>query len=151
MIKTEDFHFQANAGTAGFLIGVIAMMIMVIHLWAGPFAPQQSAGVAIGELAAEIRLSATKALRGIGNPPPEVPERDIDQLLIAGATILAGLAVVLGLIGLIRREPGRPALFAVGLGVSAILFQLFVFTILLFAGVFLIIGVLQNMDGILGG
>lgn len=143
--------FSLSAGVIGFGIGAIGLMLVLVQFYAGPFAPQQSVGVVLGELAAEIRLSATNALEGRENPAAVASDWDIDRIMAAAAAVAAGLAIFLGLAGLIRGESRKPAAYAITLGVGAILFQLVAWAILLVAGVLLIIGVMDNIGDILGG
>ena len=53
---------RPTAGLVGFLFGAAALILVLVHFWAGPFAPQQDAAVSIGEIAAEIRNSAVRGL-----------------------------------------------------------------------------------------
>ena len=122
------------AGLAGFALGAAALLLVLVQFWAGPFSPQQSAGVSLGELAAEVRDSALREMRGAPQPAPEPVPWDIDRVLSAVAAVLAGLAVVSALYGLIRHEAKRPAVAGMALGASAILFQVFSVMVLALAG-----------------
>jgi len=139
------------AGNFGFLVGACALILVMVNFWAGPFAPQQDASVSIGEIAADIRQAAKRALSGEAQPDPVSAPWDIDRVLGAVAATLAGLAVILGLAGFVRRETWRPAAAAMTLGVSAVVFQLFTWMVLVVVGCIILYAIIQNIDGILGG
>lgn len=141
---------RVSYGTIGFLFGALALIIVVVQFYVGPFAPQQSAGVSIGEMAAEISESATRALLGQEQPAPEARPWDIDRIIKAVSAVLAAFAVILGAVGFIFRESRRLTVAAVLLGVSAIILQFFVWLALAILGVILVGMILQFMDGILG-
>lgn len=44
-------------GWAGFCLAALTLFAALFVFWAGPFAPQQSTGVTLGELAAELGKS----------------------------------------------------------------------------------------------
>ncbi|MGC9420775.1 MAG: hypothetical protein ACP5EN_17555, partial [Rhodovulum sp.] len=52
---------RAVLGWLGFATGAAALILTIVVFWAGPFAPQQTAGVSLGELAAEIAKSAARS------------------------------------------------------------------------------------------
>ncbi|MBV2358911.1 hypothetical protein KUH32_03920 [Thalassococcus sp. CAU 1522] len=124
----------AVLGWLGFAFGAAALVLTIVMFWAGPFAPQQSAGVSLGELAADIARSAARSVAGQPQPEPETPLRDIDDVLQIGVGLLAALAVVAGMAGLVRRETGRAALAGMSLGALAVGFQLFTWTVMAIVG-----------------
>ncbi|MDX5384114.1 MAG: hypothetical protein LPJ92_13860, partial [Rhodobacterales bacterium] len=105
---------RAPLGWSGFAAGAAALILTLVLFWAGPFAPQQSAGVSIGELAAEIAKSAARSVAGQPQPAPVPVPRTIDDHLAVAVGVLAGLAVVLGVASLIRHEHKRAALSGIG-------------------------------------
>ncbi len=141
---------RPTASFFGVILGACALLIVMIHFWIGPFTPQQDISVSIGEIAGEIRQAATRALTGAAQPEPQVNPWNIDDTLKLIGTLLAGSAVVLGIIGYIRHEAKRPIIGALALGIGAILFQMITWAILLVVGVILLIGIMQNMGEILG-
>lgn len=138
------------AGLAGFALGAAALLLVLVHFWAGPFAPQQNVGVSLGDLAAEMRESALRGLAGEPQPAPEPLPWDIDRVLEAVSAALAGLAIVAALAGLIRHEARRPAVAGIALGIGAVTFQLVTWAVLVLAGAILIYGVAQAALGDLG-
>lgn len=135
---------------AAFVLGAISILIVVVHFAAGPFAPQPKAGVSIGEIAAEIREAATRAIQGIEQPPPQTAPFDIDRSIKIAAQALAAIAIIAGLFALIRRETWRPAATGIALGASAVAMQFFIWAAMLFAGAILLAAIVQNIGGILG-
>jgi hypothetical protein len=135
----------------GFTLGVAGLLMALFHFGAGPLDPQPTIGQSIGEIAADIRQSALKGLKGEALPEPQAAPWSLDRSLRTAAIVLGGLALALGALGLVLRENRRLALTAIGLGAATIGFQFFTWVILLIAGVVLIVAILQNMDGILDG
>jgi len=144
-------HPRPIAGYLGFAVGAVALLLVLMHFWGGPFAPQQGASVSIGEFAAEIRQAATRTITGASQPAPESTPWDIDRGLKLVTALLAGIAVILGAAGIVRRENRRPAIAAIALGGVAVVFQFFVWMALLLVGALLIYAIISNIDGILGG
>ena len=141
---------RAPLGWSGFAAGAAALILTLVLFWAGPFAPQQSAGVSIGELAAEIAKSAARSVAGQPQPAPVPVPRTIDDHLAVAVGVLAGLAVVLGVASLIRHEHKRAALSGIGLGAAAIGIQLFAYAIMMIAGAVVISGIVYALRDTLG-
>ena len=141
----------AKFGLLGFLLGVASLVVVVIQL-STLFEPQaQSTGSVIGEIAADIRQSATRALTGEPAPAPTPPPKDYGQIIIIAAMVMAGVAVVFGGLGIYWKEPHRLSYMAVGFGMSAIVMQFVFWLALLICGVALLISIIGNLDSILGG
>lgn len=150
---------RAVLGWLGFALGAAALILTLVIFWAGPFAPQQSAGVSLGELAADIAKSAVRSVAGQPQPEPVAPVRDLDDYLQIAVGALAGLAIVLGVAALIRDEHRRAAVSGIALGGLAVVFQFFAWTVMLIAGGLIIAALIYTLrdafgdifDGILGG
>ena len=56
-------------GWIGFGLAAMALFAALFVFWAGPFAPQQSTGVSLGELAAELGKSTLRAAAGLESQP----------------------------------------------------------------------------------
>lgn len=146
-------------GWAAFTLGAIALGMGLVVFWAGPFAPQQAAGVTLGELAAEIAKSAARAAVGQDAPPPAPVARDLDDYLNMATGLIAGLAIILGLASFIRHEAKRAALAGIALGGLAIGFQLLTWGMMLVAGALVLAGLSyalrdafgEMFGGLLGG
>jgi len=125
---------RAILGWLGFTTGAAALLLTMAIFWAGPFAPQQSAGVSLGELAADIVTSAARSVAGQPQPEPAAPQRNIDDYLQVGIGLLAGLSIIIGVASLIRTERRAAALSGIALGSLAVGFQIFTWTVMLIFG-----------------
>jgi hypothetical protein len=142
-MSTRAAEHRPVWGLAAFLVAAVALVAVTLHV-SGIFAePQRSAATTIGEIAAEIRDSARRALA----PPGWTAER----ALTFAVPILAGMASMLGAIGLFRREaPTLPAI-AIGMGCCAFVMQYVFWLALVIGGFCLLVAIMNNIDGILGG
>ncbi len=139
----------AKFGLVGFMLAIASLVIILIQLSA-IFEPQEkSSGSVIGEIAADIKQSAARALTGEPSPKPTPPPPDYSQFITIAALCLAGIAVVLGGIGLYRNEPHRLSYLAVGVGVSALVMHYVFWLAILICGVALLISIIGNIENIL--
>lgn len=137
---------KAKYGNAGILLGGIALLLALVHFWAGPFSPQPSLETFVGEKAASIRQATIDALQG--KEVAEVkPARkwDSDRLTQLAVAVLGGLAFILAILSFISHESRRVAGGAAILGVSAITFQFVAMYIMAFLVVMLIVAVLGSL------
>jgi hypothetical protein len=139
---------RAKFGLIGFLFAIISLVIIMIQLSAILEPQEQTAGSIIGEIAADIKKSAARALSGEPAPEPTPPPKDYGQYITIAALCIAGLGVIFGGLGLYYNEPHRLAYMAVGFGISAFVLQYVFWLALLICGVILLIGILNNIDGI---
>jgi hypothetical protein len=138
----------AKFGLAGFMLGIASLVVILIQLSAF-FEPQEkSSGTVIGEIAAEIKQSAARVLAREPAPKPTPPPQDYSQFITIAALCVAGIAVVLGGIGLYRNEPHRLSFMAVGIGVSALVMHYVFWLAILICGVALLISIIGNLDSI---
>ena len=140
---------QANFGLVGFLLGVASCVFILIQLPAFFEPSEKTSGSVIGEIAADIKLSAARALTGEPAPAPTPAPQDYGQVLTIAALCVAAVAVMLGGIGLYRNEPHRLPYLAVGIGISAIVMQFVFWLAILICGVALLISIIGNLDSIL--
>ncbi len=138
------------ASLISFAVGAAALLLVLVHFGAGPFAPQQRASVTVGEIAAEMRKAATRKLLGKPNPAPKAKPWTIDRVLNLVAAMLAGLAVIAGIAGLVRRENWRLAAGGIVLGAGAVAFQFFTWAVLMVLGGLILIAIIQNIGDIIG-
>ena len=108
----------------GISVGAIALMVALVHFWAGPFSPQPTLEQTIAEKAVAIKEATLSALKG---EEPSVPIQtksyDLDEILGIVTAVLGGFAIILGVIGYAKKEPARVAGGAAVLGGGAIAFQ----------------------------
>ena len=142
---------SARFGLAGFALGATALLAALLVFWAGPFAPQQTAGVSLGELAGEIGKSALRSVAGIEQPAPKPVARTIDDYLEMAVAALGALAIILAATGAIRREDTRTVIVGASLGAAAIAFQFLTWLVLVIAGVLIISVLLGSFGGFFTG
>lgn len=109
----------------GIGVGAIALMLALVHFWAGPFSPQLTLEQVVAEKAVSIRDATVAALKGetAKYPQEAAAKYDLDQMASITTAVLGGLAVILGVLGIALKEPVRVAGGAAMLGVGAIAFQ----------------------------
>lgn len=139
-------------GLTAFLFAVLALIAVSLHVSDAFGPPEKSAATAIGEIAAEIRDSARRAMSGEAPPaPPAAAGWDAERALMLAVPLLAGVAAFLGAVGLFRREPPTLPALAIGMGGAAFAMQYLFWLALIIGGVCLLVAIIGNIDGILGG
>lgn len=135
-------------GRAGILLGSIALLLVIIHFMAGPFAARPTLESLVAAKTLAIKHAALDAFHG-----KEVVQAaksaawDIDRILSASIAVMAAGAVILGMIGWARKEERRIAVAAAMLGLATVAFQP---AIALFGAIILaalIVGILQSLLG----
>ncbi len=112
------------SGGLGLALGAAALLVAVVHFWAGPFADQPAFEESVAEAAVSIKEATVAALKGEEREPVATPGSwDIDQWVTVGTAVLGCGAIILGVLGFVRHEPLRPAVGASALGASAVIFQ----------------------------
>lgn len=106
-------------------VGAAALMLAIVHFWAGPFAEQPSLEATVAEKAVAIRDATIAALQGKeATAVPDTPSRwDLDEIARLATGVMAGLAIVLAVVSLAFHEPLRVAAGGVILGGAALAFQ----------------------------
>ena len=134
-------------------LGAIGLLVALLVLYAGPFAPQPDIGTTIGEIAGNMRAAAWRSFFGLEQPDSTVVQRawDIDRILMTAAPVAGVLGIVMAIIGYIRNEPKRIAGYGIAMSIAAIFVQVVLIIVFIIAGVMLLIGIMQNMDSIFGG
>jgi hypothetical protein len=134
-------------GFTGVALGAVALMLALVHFWAGPFSPQPTLEEVVAEKAVAIRDATIAKLKGeeIAPKPQTAPRYDMDRVASIATSILGGLAVVLGIVGIALKEPLRVAGGAAILGTGAIAFQFAVLALGVLALVLLVGAVLGEL------
>jgi hypothetical protein len=125
IVQERDMSKQSSKiSFTGIAIGAVALLLAVVHFWAGPFSPQPTLEQTVAEKAVAIKEATLAALKG-EEPVVPVQEKGIgtDQIVSLATAVFGGLAIVLGVLGFAKKEPLRVAGGAVALGGSAIAFQ----------------------------
>ncbi len=122
----------------GFALCALALIMALVQIMGGPFAPQVETSVTLGEMAADIGKSAARSALGLAQPAPEALPWDIDRALRVAVVIAAVAGTVLAMLALVKGEDYRLASFAMALGVSAIAMQFFAWLVLMIVGAIII-------------
>lgn len=131
----------------GIGLGAAALMLALVHFWAGPFSPQPTLEQTVAETAVAIKEATLSALKGEEIPEAAgTSERDLDEIARITTAVLGGLAVILAVLGYAQREPLRVAGGAAFLGGAAIAFQFLAFALGAIIVVVLVAAVLSNFD-----
>ncbi len=138
-------------GYVSIALGALALLLAMVHIFGGPFAPQPSIGTTIGEIAGDMRAAALRSLRGDAQPAPQPVGWDIDRVLLLAAPLLGAAAIVMAVVSALARDGWRLPTYGAALGVAAIVFQLIWWVAALFAGVLLLVAIIENVGDILGG
>ena len=108
------------AGFSAMVLSAIALIAVVAQLAAGPFAPQPTVEDSVADLIVGVKDAVERRARGEAAPPPEPGAWDVDRVLIAAAIGMAGIAMLLGVVALARKEPRLPALLGFSLGAGTL-------------------------------
>lgn len=118
-------HSEAStAGWVGITLGAMALLLALVHFYAGPFTPQPRIEDVVANKAVAIKQAAVAALKGEKLAPREAPKRfDADRIAQTAVAVMGGASVVFAVIGFVRRESLRAAVGAACLGAAALAFQ----------------------------
>lgn len=140
-------------GVLGVLTGGVALILALVHFWAGPFAAPPSLETVVAEKAASIRQKTIDVLKGKS-------VRESDQESVTASTqwnadkitrvltaVLGGLAFILAATSFINRESLRASASAAALGISAVAVQFIAMYAMALLVVLLIAAVLVSLGG----
>lgn len=135
-------------GWSGIAVGGIALLLAMIHFYAGPFSPQPTLESFVAGKAVAIKESLLASLAG-NNVPETVtrPHYDLDRILEIVIAVLAVCAIVLGAIGSGCRANRQAVYGAVMLGIGTLAFQVAILAFGVIAAIFLILAVLSLIFG----
>ncbi len=136
---------QHPFGLGSLALGTMALMMVSIVMFAGPFAPQQNSGITLGELAAGIRSIATGETTATATSA-QPRGWDIDRTLQLIIPVLAVLSIAMAVIAKLRHEPGQLAKWSVAIGVAALVVQFLWWLALLIAGIVLLVSMFENFE-----
>lgn len=110
--------------TIGMVLGGIALLIAVVHFWAGPFNPSPPIEQVVADKVVAIRDLTLAKLQGKKLPPMDAASKwDADRITLVTSSVLGTLAIILSAFAFSRRENIRACYSAAALGVAAIAFQ----------------------------
>ncbi len=140
---------EKNKSTLSFLgmgVGAIALILTLVHFWAGPFSPQQTLEQTVAEKAVAIKKATIDALKGKKAPEPvERAPYNTDNYLTIGTSALGGFAIIFGVFGFAKHESKRAALGAGILGCSAIAFQFAAWAVMAIVCAIIVGAILQQI------
>lgn len=134
-----------NFGFIGITVGSIALLLALIHFWAGPFAPQPTLETTVAEKAASIKNATIKALKGEEYRETYKPKWDADKVTNIATAVLGGLAFILSVLAFAKQEPIRVAAGGAALGVSAVAFQFIAIYAMALLVVLLVAAIISNL------
>ncbi|MDQ9129577.1 hypothetical protein RDT67_24440 [Serratia fonticola] len=136
-------------GWSGIALGGLALLLAMVHFYAGPFAPQQTLESLVAGKAMAIKESLLASLAGHQIPEKvSRPQYDLDRILKIVTAVLAVGAVVLGAIAGACKENPRAVSAAVMLGIGTLAFQIAMFAFGVVMAIFLIFLVLSLIFGV---
>lgn len=125
-------------GWVGIAFGSIALIVALVHFYAGPFAPQPTLEQAVAEKAVAIKKATIAALKGeVVEAEKRSTRFNADRIIEIAIAVIAGFAIIFAAISFAKKESYRIAIGAAGLGAAAIAFQFL--TIALGAIIFVIL------------
>ena len=134
---------QTKIGYIGLALGGAALLLAVVHFWAGPFAPQASIGTEIADKAAAIRDSTLAALKGEAYGQEAASPWNADRFTQIIVAVAGGLAVILGVLAFVQNAPRRLAGTAVSLGIGALVFQFYPVYVITILSILLILYIIS--------
>ena len=144
MTYSENPDGPCKWGIGSIAFGGAALLISMLVVFAGPFAPQQSIGTSVGQIIGEIAVSAMDTVRGEAPPAPEAQPWDIDRVLMIAGPVLAICGFIAAIVSTIKQDPWRMAAYGTAMGVAAITVQFIWWVAILICGILLLISIIEN-------
>ncbi len=129
--------------SAGALLGVLALIGGALHYFLGPITGPTSLEEAAYEVARDVRDAVIAGIRGEERDFSEEQELDPDDLVRIGVLSAGGLAIALGILGMIRREVLPLGVASVYLGMTAMVLQVSIVIAGILAALLLLLAVLH--------
>ncbi len=136
---------SSKFGFTGIAIGSVALLLALVHFWAGPFSPQPTLETTVAEKAASIKNATIKALKGEEYRETHKSSWDADRITNVSTAVLGGLAFIFSILAFAKQEPMRVAAGGAVLGVSAVAFQFIAMYAMALLVVLLIAAVLSGL------
>ena len=107
--------------TMGLILGALALLLAIGQFWFTAASPKPALEDRVADKVIAIRDATLDRLAGREKEAPE-PQWDSYQLVMAATSVLGSLALILGVLGYVRKEPTRACLSAAALGGAAVAF-----------------------------
>ena len=115
---------SSKLGFIGIGFGAVALVLAIVHFWAGPFSPQLTLEQTIAKKAVAIKKATLAVLKGKKvEPTIQNTPWDLDRTIDVITPLLGSFAVIFGVLSLANKESLRVASGAGILGGLAIAFQ----------------------------
>ena len=153
MAMTEASNEKSTAfGLGSMAIAALALLVAVVHLSLGPVAPQKPIETTIAEKAVAIKEAARRVMTGEPKPEPKAESSarwSTDQIIELAVLALAGIAVVLAVVALVRREQQRLAFAGFSLGTSVLLITWLQWIALVICGAIIVAAIIHSLGDLL--
>lgn len=148
--QSQSPHLLTSWGLWAIICGAVAMALVFVQIQMLSAQDTATIGQQIGEIAGEIKRSAWRSFLGLAPPEPEPLSKTqaLFDVIFVAAPVIAGVAILLAAISLLKREHGRLGVYGVALGGGAILFQYVWWMAMIFLGVVLLIKIVENIGDI---
>ncbi len=134
-------------GLAAVALGFLSFAAVIGHFFAGPLDPPPPIEISIAEKAANIRDATVAALKGEEyEAKSQQRPRTLDDYLTYAFMALAGLAILAGVVGFIRRENLRASFAGAALGGLAIAFQVATVLFIAFLCAIVLAAVIEQLE-----
>ncbi|WP_345421737.1 hypothetical protein [Halioxenophilus aromaticivorans] len=115
---------NSKFGFIGIGIGASALLLALVHFWAGPFSPKPALETLVADKAAAIRSATLDTINGKARTYETTNATwDANRITQLVTAVLGGLAFIFAVLSFALKEPNRVSGGAAVLGVSAIAFQ----------------------------
>ncbi|MEO0574004.1 MAG: hypothetical protein AAF004_00985 [Pseudomonadota bacterium] len=128
---------------AGIVIGLLSILAGSLHFFLGPIEKTPTLENVVQEKTAALKDAIIAGIKG--EPTTAEPQRrqlsgdDIARAATIGTGILA---LALGIVGLVRREPMRESAAAMAVGGAAVVLPFAVYAVMLILGMMLIVSII---------
>ena len=139
MLRNNKFGF------IGIGFGAVALLLALVHFWAGPFSAVPTLETTIADKAASIRTATLKALKGEEYREVTKSNWSTDKVANVTTAVFGGLALIFSILALSKHEPKRVVVGGAVLGVSAIAFQFIAMYAMALLVVLLVFAVLSSL------
>jgi hypothetical protein len=146
--EPHPFH---TFGLWAVVAGGLGLIAVFVHMVYPNLQPAPTVGTQVGEIAGDMARSAWQSFRGIDPPAPVEEPVDLWHYLAIVGPTFGVVALILSLVSGLRRENWHYPAYGAGLGIAAITFQFIWLVAMLIMGVMLLVAIVENIGGILGG